>query len=84
MALALAVALPELVRSLVLAEPPLMPWLEHIPGGAPLAAAFYADAWRPAQLAFKDGDPEEGIRLFFWTASLAMVPLTGFRHPVGA
>ena len=37
-ALALAVARPELVRSLVLAEPPLMPWLEHIPGGAPLAA----------------------------------------------
>ena len=63
-ALALAVARPELVRSLVLAEPPLMPWLEHIPGGAPLAAAFYADAWRPAQLAFADGDPEQGVRLF--------------------
>jgi non-heme chloroperoxidase len=63
-ALALAVARQDLVRSLVLAEPPLMPWLEQIPGGAPLAAAFYADAWRPAQLAFKDGDPEQGIRLF--------------------
>jgi pimeloyl-ACP methyl ester carboxylesterase len=63
-ALALAVARPELVRSLVLAEPPLMPWLEHIPGGAPLAATFYADAWRPAQLAFEEGDPEQGIRLF--------------------
>ena len=36
-ALALAVARPELVRSLVLAEPPLMPWLERIPGGVPLA-----------------------------------------------
>ena len=46
-ALALAVTRPELVRSLVLAEPPLMPWLEHIPGGAPLAQAFYAEAWRP-------------------------------------
>ena len=63
-ALALAVARPELVRSLVLAEPPLMPWLEHISGGAPLAAAFYEDAWRPAQLAFQVGDPERGIRLF--------------------
>jgi pimeloyl-ACP methyl ester carboxylesterase len=63
-ALQMAVARPELVRSLVLAEPPLMPWLEHISGGALLAAAFYADAWRPAQLAFKDGDPEDGIRLF--------------------
>jgi non-heme chloroperoxidase len=63
-ALALAVTRPELVRSLVLAEPPLMPWLERIPGGAPLAAAFYADAWRPAQLAFREGDPEQGVRFF--------------------
>ena len=51
------------VRS-VLAEPPLMPWLEHIPGGTPLAQAFYADAWRPAQLAFREGDSEHGVRLF--------------------
>jgi len=63
-ALALAVARPELVRSLVLAEPPLMPWLEHIPGGAPLARAFYADAWLPAQRAFHEGDSERGTRLF--------------------
>ena len=63
-ALALAVARPELVRSLVLAEPPLMPWLEHIPGGAPLAQTFYADAWQPAQLAFREGDSERGVRLF--------------------
>ena len=63
-ALALAVARPELVRSLVLAEPPLMPWLEHIPGGAPLAQAFYADAWLPAQRAFREGDSERGVRLF--------------------
>ena len=63
-ALALAVARPELVRSLVLAEPPLMPWLEHIPGGAPLAQAFYADAWRPAQFAFREGDSEQGVRFF--------------------
>jgi pimeloyl-ACP methyl ester carboxylesterase len=63
-ALALAVARPELVRSLVLAEPPLMPCLEHVPGGAAVAAAFYEDAWHPAQLAFRDGGPERGIRLF--------------------
>ena len=63
-ALALAVAWPELVRSLVLAEPPLMPWLEHIPGGAPLAQAFYADAWLPAERAFREGDSERGVRLF--------------------
>ena len=62
--LALSVARPELVRSLVLAEPPLMPWLEHISGGAPLAQAFYADAWLPAQRAFREGDSERGVRLF--------------------
>jgi non-heme chloroperoxidase len=63
-ALALAVARPELVRSLVLAEPPLMPWLEYIPSGAPLAAAFYAEAWEPAKRAFREGDSERGMRLF--------------------
>jgi non-heme chloroperoxidase len=63
-ALALAVARSELVRSLVLAEPPLMPWLEHIPGGAPLAQAFYTDAWLPAQRAFREGESERGVRLF--------------------
>ena len=39
-ALQMAVRRPELVRSLVLAEPPLMPWLAHSPGGEPLVAAF--------------------------------------------
>ena len=90
-ALALAVRRPELVRSLVLAEPPLMPWLEHIPGGAPLAAAFYADAWEPAQRAFREGDPEQGIRLFLDgvvgrgpSTSLRQAHSTGFRHPASA
>ena len=63
-ALALAVARSELVRSLVLAEPPLLPWLEHLPGGAPLAAAFYAEAWEPAKRAFREGDSEQAIRFF--------------------
>jgi non-heme chloroperoxidase len=63
-ALAMAVQRPELVRSLVLAEPPLMPWLTRIPGGEPLVDAFYANAWQPAQQAFREDDPERGIRLF--------------------
>ena len=63
-ALQMTVQHPELVRSLVLAEPPLLPWLAHIPGGAPLAAAFLADAWLPAQRAFRLGDFEQGVRLF--------------------
>lgn len=63
-ALLLAAQRPELVRSLVLAEPPLMPWLPLIPGGAPLAAAFLAGAWEPARRAFLQGDLEQGIRSF--------------------
>jgi non-heme chloroperoxidase len=63
-ALAMAARRPELVRSLVLAEPPLMPWLAHIPGGEALAAAFLTDAWEPAQRAFRKGDFEQGMRLF--------------------
>jgi non-heme chloroperoxidase len=63
-ALQMAVQRPELVRSLVLAEPPLMPWLEQISGGAPLAQAFYENAWLPAQQAFREGDSERGVRLF--------------------
>ena len=80
-ALALAVARPELVRSLVLAEPPLMPWLEHIPGAAPLAQAFYADAWRPAKFAFREGDSEQGVRFFLdgVIGQGAVRPLVGSR-----
>jgi non-heme chloroperoxidase len=63
-ALCLAARRPALVRSLVLAEPPLMPWLSNIPGGQPLADAFYADGWLPAQDAFRRGDPEAGVRSF--------------------
>lgn len=63
-ALALAVRRPELVRSLVLAEPPLMPWVASGPEGAALVAAFYAEVWQPAQRAFRAGDLEQGVRLF--------------------
>ncbi len=63
-ALQMAATHPELVRSLVLAEPPLMPWLERIPGGAAPAAAFLADTWETAQRAFREGDLELGVRSF--------------------
>lgn len=63
-ALMMAVQRPELVRSLVLAEPPLMPWLAHIPGAGPLAADFLAQAWEPAQRAFLRDDLEQGVRFF--------------------
>lgn len=63
-ALLLAARRPELVRSLVLAEPPLIPWLPAIPGGAALAADFLNDAWVPAQRAFTQDDLEQGVRFF--------------------
>lgn len=55
---------PKLVRSLVLGEPPLLPWLLNIPGGDTLLAAFITNAWEPARHAFQRGDLEQGVRLF--------------------
>jgi pimeloyl-ACP methyl ester carboxylesterase len=62
-ALFLAVERPELVRALVLAEPPLLPWAAEAPGGARLVAAFLEGVWRPAGAAFRQGDARRGIRL---------------------
>jgi non-heme chloroperoxidase len=55
---------PTLFKSLVMGEPPLFPWLEEIPGGAPLLASFMNDAWEPARRSFAGGRAEEGIRFF--------------------
>ncbi len=63
-ALTLAVARPELVRSLVLGEPPLMPWLTRLPGGTTMLDAFLATAFWPAGQAFARGDAETGVRTF--------------------
>jgi non-heme chloroperoxidase len=63
-ALYLAVHRPGLVRSLVLGEPPLFPWLEEIPGGAPLLAAFMSESWEPCRASFAAGRQEDGIRSF--------------------
>jgi non-heme chloroperoxidase len=63
-ALCLALRHPALVRSLVLAEPPIMPWLLNSPDGKRLADAFLVDGWLPARAAFRRGEPEEGVRRF--------------------
>ncbi len=55
---------PELVRSLVLGEPPLLPWLAYIPGGKAHAQRFLDEAWLPAREAFAAGRLEDGARLF--------------------
>lgn len=55
---------PELAHSLVLGEPPLLPWLAHRPGGPAVLEAFLTHAFQPAGEAFAQGEAEEGIRLF--------------------
>lgn len=63
-ALYLTAQRPELVRSLVLCEPPLLPWLAHIEGGAALWDDFVQRVWLPARRAFEAGDLEAGARTF--------------------
>lgn len=55
-ALLLAAKHPELVRSLVLAEPPLLGWLKEIEGGKPLFLEFMRVVWEPATRGFRKGD----------------------------
>jgi len=55
---------PELVSRLVLAEPPILPWLERLPDGPPLQAAFVADTLEPALRAFESGNMELGLQTF--------------------
>jgi pimeloyl-ACP methyl ester carboxylesterase len=62
--LVLASRRPDLIRSLVLGEPPLLPLLAATPEGEALAAEFTANAWEPARSAFHRGDLESGVRLF--------------------
>lgn len=63
-ALTLAVERPALVRSLVLGEPPILPWLAGQSEGATLAETFLTTAFAPARDAFARGEPETGVRTF--------------------
>ncbi len=63
-ALYLTAQQPELVRSLVLCEPPLLPWLVGIEGGSALWDEFVQQIWLPARCAFAAGDLEAGARAF--------------------
>jgi pimeloyl-ACP methyl ester carboxylesterase len=60
---------PELVRSLVLAEPPVLPLLFRGEQGDSLGSLFYARALDPARAAFAHGDSVGGVRAFFEGAS---------------
>jgi len=62
-ALILAVKYPEMVRSLVLAEPPIHPWVRDSPDGAAVYREFRTTVWEPAAAAFKAGDDQGAIRI---------------------
>ncbi|MGH7567814.1 MAG: alpha/beta fold hydrolase [Gemmatimonadales bacterium] len=63
-ALELALRRPELARSLVLGEPPILPWLGRTDVGDSLGRAFDAAALAPARRAFARGDSVNGLRRF--------------------
>jgi len=60
--LLLALRHPELVRSLVVVEPPLIRWLPDLPGGAEPAIAFDQQLVAPTREAFRAGDSEGALR----------------------
>lgn len=62
-ALALAVKHPEMVRSLVLAEPPVHEWLRDSASGAAAYKEFMTTIWEPAAAAFKAGDDQGAMRI---------------------
>jgi non-heme chloroperoxidase len=63
-ALAFAVEHPELVRSLVLAEPPILRWVAHTERGGTLFKEFMTGVQQPAAKAFASGNDEAAMRIF--------------------
>ena len=55
---------PELLRSLTLGEPPVMPLLQNVSGGDTLGNNFFAKAIIPAAEAFKNNNNEKGVEIF--------------------
>ncbi|HEV8305141.1 MAG TPA: alpha/beta hydrolase [Gemmatimonadales bacterium] len=64
-ALVLGLEHPELVRSLVLGEPPIMPLLNRTPEADAIRRAFFAAALDPARAAFAHRDSVAALRAFF-------------------
>ena len=62
-ALFLAVKHPELVRTLVLGEPPALRWVLNLPGGKAVFDEFMNNIWKPAGQAFKHGNQEQALRI---------------------
>jgi pimeloyl-ACP methyl ester carboxylesterase len=62
--LVLATRRPDLVRTLVLGEPPLFSWLAAMPERAKLLEVFVADIWDPARQACQRGEVEAATHIF--------------------
>lgn len=60
-ALVFALEHPERVRSLVLAEPPIISWLPDIPGGEGVFESFMTEVWEPLAQAFDSGGTQAGL-----------------------
>jgi pimeloyl-ACP methyl ester carboxylesterase len=63
-ALALALQHPDVVHTLVLAEPPIHGWAKDVPGGEALFAEFMTTVREPVRSAFERGEVHEAMRLF--------------------
>lgn len=62
-ALVLATEHPGVVRSMVLAEPPVHRWAKDDPKGEALYREFMTSIWEPAGAAFKAGDDRGAMRI---------------------
>jgi pimeloyl-ACP methyl ester carboxylesterase len=62
-ALAYAIENPGMVRSMVLAEPPVLQWASNTPRGAALYREFMTTTHEPAGKAFAAGDDERALRI---------------------
>jgi non-heme chloroperoxidase len=60
-ALIFALKYPDLLRSLVLAEAPVLTWLPEISGGAGIEEKFMARIWRPLAGQFRDHGEQAGL-----------------------
>ncbi len=53
-----------MVKSLVLAEPPVHQWVKDVPGGDVLYKEFMTNFWEPVRKAFQQGDTVQAMRVF--------------------
>ncbi len=63
-AVILALQRPELVRTLVLGEPPMLPLLHHTEEGDQAFVEFYSSVLAPSRASFEKGEMEDGLRKF--------------------